>query len=98
MLIAGIVNKNNGFKVKSIHGFGNKKSEFLFRLGLPGALVSFTTKIFTGKYLNYFTSTIIPTSLKNSAARKINQSLDSELLSPESSDIFEYVIVCGKNE
>lgn len=90
--------KNNGFRVKAVHGFGNKKSEFLFRLGLPSAFISFTIKVFTGKYLNYFLSPIIPASLQNFVAEKINLSLDSSLLGPESPDIFEYVIVCEKDE
>jgi SAM-dependent methyltransferase len=88
--------ESSGFKVKSIYGLGNSRSEFLFRLGLPTAFIAFLCKIFTGKYLNYFLSPLVPEAFKKKIARKISESLGSELLSCETSDIFEYVIVCEK--
>jgi SAM-dependent methyltransferase len=87
---------NTGFTVNKAYGLGNKRSEFLFRLGLPTAFISFLVKCVTGKYLNYFLRPLTPSFIKFKLAQKICESLDSELLSPDTEDIFEYMIVCKK--
>lgn len=87
---------NYNFKVKAVYGNGNSNSEFLFRLGLPTAFISFLVKCFTGKYLNYFMSKITPAGLKKSVSGKICSYLDDHLVGPDANDIFEYMIVCEK--
>lgn len=43
---------NNGWKTTGLHGLGNSRSEFIFRLFLPTSLVSFLVKGITGTYPN----------------------------------------------
>lgn len=87
---------NTGFKVDSIYGLGNQRSEFLFRLGLPSSFLSFLVKSLTGKYANYFFKFFIPGSLWKWLSQKVSSSIESSLLSPDADDIFEYMIVCKK--
>lgn len=87
---------NFKFNVKNIYGLGNSSSEFLFRLGLPTAFISFIVKCLSGKYLNYFTSVLIPKTIKNYFSQKIVKNLSTSLVSPQAEDIFEYIIVCKK--
>jgi len=82
-----------GFKVETIYGLGNSQSEFLFRLGLPTAFISFLVKSVMGKYLNYYLNFLIP---KKYIANKICRNLNGELLDPNAREIFEYMIVCKK--
>lgn len=90
--------KETGFEVCDTFGLGNRRLEFLFRLGLPTAFVSFLTKSLTGKYLNYFANSFIPGLIKSYLVTNFCEHLDNELLPPDSEDVFEYLIVCRKNE
>jgi len=85
-----------GFKSIRVFGIGNSRSEFLFRLGLPFAFVSFLVKAVTGSYLNAYANRFIPTGLKVRLANIVFQSIDKKLLEPDVEDIFEYMIVCKK--
>jgi SAM-dependent methyltransferase len=85
-----------GFKVSNVYGIGNKRSEFLFRLFLPSAFISFLVKSILGKYLNFYLSPLLPKILKKKMSNMITMSLDKEFLPPNHQDIFEYVIVCRK--
>jgi SAM-dependent methyltransferase len=44
--------ERNGWRVKEIHGLGNARSEFLFRLFLPLSLPAFVFKVLVGVYPN----------------------------------------------
>jgi SAM-dependent methyltransferase len=88
--------KSFNFKIKTIFGIGNSKSEFLFRLALPMSFISFLVKSFLGKYLNYYLMPFLPLRIKNILSTKIVSSINDELQSPKSRDIFEYMIVCTK--
>jgi SAM-dependent methyltransferase len=87
---------NFGFKVENIYGIGNRRSEFIFRLGLPTAFFSFIFKSLTGKYMNFFLFPFIPKYLQKKVGNILDKSLDEELLTPDAKDIFEYMIVCRK--
>ncbi len=87
---------NFNFKIDNVYGLGNGQSEFMFRLGLPTAFISFLVKVLTGKYLNYFLGFITPPVLRNWISHKICYHLDQELLGPQSPNVFEYMIVCRK--
>jgi SAM-dependent methyltransferase len=87
---------NVHFKVSKVYGLGNSNSEFLFRLGLPTAFISFLIKCLTGKYLNFFLSFVTPNLLKEKTAEYICKSINHQLQDPNENDIFEYMIVCKK--
>lgn len=89
--------RETGFEVCNTFGLGNRRLEFLFRLGLPTAFVSFLTKSLTGKYLNYFADSFIPGPIKSYLVTSFCGHLDNELSSPDGEDVFEYLIVCRKN-
>lgn len=87
---------NFGFKDIQSFGLGNKHTEFLFRLFLPSAFLSFCFKIITGKYLNFFLGFIIPDFLIRRMSKYITQKLDKDLLPANADNIFEYILVCRK--
>jgi len=87
---------NFHFKVIKVYGLGNANSEFLFRLGLPTAFISFLIKCLTGKYLNFFLSFITPNLIREKMAEYICRSINHQLQGPDENDIFEYMIVCKK--
>jgi SAM-dependent methyltransferase len=87
---------NFGFIDLKLYGIGNKKSEFLFRLGLPTAFLSFLVKCMTGKYINYFISSLVPNHFKDFISNLIVSGIETELQDIKKEDIFEYMIVCKK--
>ena len=90
--------KDSGFEVDEVFGLGNRRLEFLFRLGLPTAFISFLIKTCTGKYLNFFADSLVPRFVKNFLATHLCNYLDDKLSSADGEDVFEYMIVCRKNE
>lgn len=88
--------ESSGFRVVKAAGIGNKRSEFLFRLFLPTAFVSFLTKVITGKYLNYFLRPFIPRFIQKKYINIVKSTLDDELLPPDNENILEYIFVCKK--
>ena len=88
--------ENLGFTCLGAYGIGNKRSEFVFRLGLPSAFLSFLIKSLTGRYLNYYLSPLIPRPLKKIFCKKLSSTIESNLQEATQDDIFEYMIVCTK--
>jgi SAM-dependent methyltransferase len=86
-----------GFKYIEAKGLGNKKLEFLFRLFLIPAFISFVFKALTGKYINYYLSVFVPKKFLSIFVNKIDDNLLNSLNSPDDKTVFEYILVC-KNE
>lgn len=88
--------KSNGFSIKEVRGIGSSRLEFLYRLFLPTAFVSFLVKSVTGKYLNEYISRFMPSSHYSNVAEGLSPLVDVSLTNAEDADAFEYMIIAKK--
>lgn len=84
--------EHNGWNVVAIHGVGNNRSEFLFRLFLPSSLISFLIKSVTGFYPNSLLRWC-PSVLLSPFCKLLSWSLDQPLSGDAVESVYEYVII-----
>lgn len=88
---------NNGFEIVTIKGIGTSKLEYLFRLFLPTAFISFIFKVLTGRYLNFYLTYITPDFVTDAIAKKLVPLIENSLTDSEKTEeIFEYMIISRK--
>ncbi|MBC7396128.1 MAG: class I SAM-dependent methyltransferase [Bdellovibrionales bacterium] len=86
--------QNNGFEVIQVSGLGTRRLEFLYRLFLPSAFLSFLVKTMTGKYFNHYACYLIPNSINRAIANKLVPLIENSIRSPDDvEEIFEYAIL-----
>ena len=88
--------KNYGFNVEETYGLGNKKTSKMFWYFLPLSFFSFLIKFLTNRYFIYYLSNLIPRIIKTKVSLWIRNKLEKKLISPDDSEIFEYMIICRK--
>jgi len=84
--------EQNGWKVRATLGLGSARSEFLFRLFLPPAFMSFVVKQLTGVYPARLTR-LVPDSAMAPLARLLSWALSDPLIDADSPHAYEYMIV-----
>lgn len=84
--------EQNGWKVEEIHGLGNARSEFLFRLFLPTGFIAFLIKILFGSYPNRLLKWV-PNFLLYPFERLLAWALEVPLVSASDPKVYEYVII-----
>jgi ubiquinone/menaquinone biosynthesis C-methylase UbiE len=84
--------KNNGWKVTEVHGVGNSRAEFLFRLFLPVSFIGYLPKVFFGKYPNRILK-LFPDFCLIPALKILKWALATPLVEATSSKAYEYMII-----
>ena len=90
--------KNYGFKVENTYGLGNKNTSKIFWSFLPLSFFSFIIKFLTNRYFIFYLSSFIPRMIKIKVSSWIEKKLEKNLISPDDSEIFEYMIICRKTK
>ena len=86
--------QQNGFEIIQVTGLGSKRLEFLYRLFLPSAFLSFLFKTTTGKYFNHYAHYFIPKSINRAIANGLVPLINNSIRSPNDvEEIFEYAIL-----
>lgn len=88
--------QSSGFDPVEVQGLGSRRLEFLFRLHLPAAFISFLVKSLTGNYFNYYWSKVCPRSLLVRSASELEPLVKDCLTSKDDEDAFEYLIIARK--
>jgi SAM-dependent methyltransferase len=83
---------SNGWRTTWTKGLGSVRSEFLFRLFLPPAFVSFLAKQLTGVYPNTLLSRV-PDAWLAPLARMVARAVTDPLVDDDSPHAYEYVLV-----
>ncbi|MCG5053902.1 MAG: class I SAM-dependent methyltransferase [Myxococcales bacterium] len=89
--------QRNGWKLKTLYGLGNSRSEFLFRLFLPQAFLGFLAKVATGVYPNRLLRDV-PEALFAPLQKLLAWGLASPLVPADDPDVYEFVLVCEKDD
>jgi hypothetical protein len=82
----------HGWRVRATYGLGSARSEFLFRLFLPPAFLSFLAKKVTGFYPAKL-ARLAPDALLAPAARLVRWAVRDPLVAADSPTAYEYLIV-----
>jgi SAM-dependent methyltransferase len=82
----------NGWRVTWSRGLGSRRTEFLFRLFLPPAFLSFLAKQVTGTYPSFLLHRI-PDAWLRPLARILAQAVTDPLVPADSPHAYEYVLV-----
>ncbi len=82
----------NGWRVRATYGLGSARSEFLFRLFMPPAFVSFLVKKLTGFYPARL-ARFVPDALLGPPARLVRWAVSDPLVPADSPTAYEYLIV-----
>jgi len=82
----------NGWSVEAVHGLGGRRSEFLFRLFLPPALLAFVMKSATGYYPNRVLRHL-PRALLGPFISMVRAALASPIVGAEDQAAYELVVV-----
>lgn len=83
---------HHGFRVRAVHGLGSARSEWMFRLFLPPAFLSFLFKQLTGYYPSRLTRHL-PGALLSPAAKLVRWAVADPLVPVDSPTAYEYLIV-----
>jgi SAM-dependent methyltransferase len=89
--------RRSGWNLRSAHGLGNERSEFLFRLFLPQALPGFACKQAFGRYPNRALS-FLPKALTRGPESLLCWALDDPLVAAEAPSAYEYMLVAEAAE
>jgi SAM-dependent methyltransferase len=82
----------NGWRVRATYGLGSARSEFLFRLFMPPAFLSFLAKKATGFYPERL-ARFAPDALLAAPARLVRWAVRDPLVAADSPTAYEYLIV-----
>lgn len=82
----------NGWRVRAVYGLGSARSEFLFRLFMPPAFLSFLAKKVTGFYPAKL-ARFAPDALLAGPARLVRWAVSDPLVPADSPTAYEYLIV-----
>lgn len=89
--------EQNGWRVRTTHGLGSARSEFLFRLFLPPAFVEFALKKVTGFYPSRL-ARIMPDSLIRPLAKLVRWAVSDPIVPVDSPHAYEYLIIADAAE
>lgn len=89
--------QSNGFQVIKCRGLGTPQLEFLFRLFLPSAFISFLVKSLTGSYLNRYLSFLVPAFIQHKIAFSLNQLIQNCVVREDDRAAFEFVFLVKKS-
>lgn len=87
----------NGWKVRATYGLGSARSEFLFRLFMPPAFLSFLAKKLTGFYPSRL-ARYVPDRLLAPAAKLVRWAVSDPLVPADSPTAYEYLIIADADE
>ncbi|MDX2022360.1 MAG: methyltransferase domain-containing protein [Deltaproteobacteria bacterium] len=87
--------ERNGWRLKTVYGLGNERSEFLFRMFLPPAFMGFLAKVAFGVYPNRLLSKV-PDSFFAPMQKLLKWGLASPLVPADDPDVYEFVLVCER--
>lgn len=87
-----------GFEVVESKGLGNSQCEFLFRLFLPMAFLSFLFKKLFSVYFASILSPVIPSRVMVAYCRYIENAFNNVYSEESDKQAYEYVIVCRNKQ
>jgi SAM-dependent methyltransferase len=89
--------EQNGWRVKATFGLGSSRSELMFRLFLPPALLEFLAKKLTGFYPSKLVA-MLPDRVISPLARLVRWAVADPLVAADSPTAYEYMIIADAAE
>jgi SAM-dependent methyltransferase len=89
--------EQHGWRVRTTHGLGSARSEFLFRLAMPPAFLQFVAKTATGFYPAKLYG-LLPDSVMRPLAKLVRWAVSDPIVPVDSPYAYEYLIVAEAAE